>query len=115
MAKNTGKRIESHGQYGIYAWTGPQVESGEMKPYTSSLSGSFDWAHHATLEEARAHVQGARTFREVEVSFKAYVPVEATDEEIEQWIEFELSGGSMPQSNPLSRHAVEARDVQVDL
>lgn len=113
--KDTGKPIENHGKYCIYEWTGPRVDSGELLPYSSSLRGSFDWKRHATLEEARAHLASAPTMRTVRVEFEAYVPVAATDEQIEEWIDYELhANGSIQKSNPLSSHSLEARDVSVE-
>lgn len=44
----------------------------------------------------------------IRVEFEFEPPEEASDEEIIQWIRFELVGGSMSADNPLCEHDLEA-------
>lgn len=41
------------------------------------------------------------------------VPVEATDEQVEEWVRFCVGNrGSIPNSNPLSEHDLECNEVE---
>jgi hypothetical protein len=52
----------------------------------------------------------------VEVRFNLEVPEEATDEQIHEWLEFELGvTGSISVENPLSSTELMADDLDVDI
>lgn len=52
----------------------------------------------------------------VEVSFTAKIPVQATREEVKEWIEFNLhSSGGMSLDNPLSNYDMEADWMSVEI
>ncbi len=53
--------------------------------------------------------------REIKVSFTASVPDDATDEQVQEWLEFELNArGCMPVENPLSSNPIEADSFSVE-
>ncbi len=47
------------------------------------------------------------------VEFELDIPVEATKEEVEEWIRFNLHTNSMRLDNPLSDHEMEASWITV--
>jgi len=113
--KMTGKHVESLRGHSIHVWSGADIDAGTVKPFTSAPNGSFDWKRHATLEDARAFITAQPTLVKVRASFEAYVPVAATEEQIEEWIRFELhADGSISGRNPLSRHGLEAIEASID-
>lgn len=46
--------------------------------------------------------------KEIRISFSAPVPVEATAEQIREWVTFSLHQGSMRTDNPLSNFDLDA-------
>ncbi|MCU4677466.1 hypothetical protein N7931_17730 [Catenovulum sp. 2E275] len=53
-------------------------------------------------------------YKEIEVTFKAVVPVNATDEEIREWVEYELGNrGGMKLDNPCEGN-LSASSVLID-
>ncbi len=50
----------------------------------------------------------------IEVKMTINVPVEATDDEIQEWLDFHLIGGRLNLGNPLSDHDAEARTFSID-
>lgn len=56
-----------------------------------------------------------KIMREIKVSFTASVPDDATDEQVQEWLEFELNArGCMPVENPLSSNPIEADSFSVE-
>lgn len=43
----------------------------------------------------------------ITVEFEMRLPISATDDEIDEWIKYELGGGSISGKNPLSAHELE--------
>lgn len=55
------------------------------------------------------------TMREIKVSFTTSVPDGVSDEQIQEWLEFELhANGEMSLKNPLSSEPIEADSFSVD-
>lgn len=107
-----GKQIDSDRGYAIHKWTGDV----DGKPFSVRPQHGWDGEWFATLDEARDYLNRAPALRTVEVSFSALVPVDATDEEIEEWVEYELHAqSSIHNANPLSSHALEAHHVEIDI
>ena len=53
--------------------------------------------------------------REIQVSFKTTVPDDATNEQVQEWLEFELNArGGMSGENPLSSNPIEADSFSVE-
>ncbi|MGL5536747.1 hypothetical protein [Aeromonas sp. Y311-2] len=53
--------------------------------------------------------------REIKVSFTTSVPDDATDEQVQEWLEFELNAsGGMSGENPLSSNPIEADSFSVE-
>lgn len=53
--------------------------------------------------------------RKIEVSFTVSVPAHLTDEQIQEWLDFELHArGSMSLENPLSSESIEADSFSVE-
>jgi hypothetical protein len=101
--------------YAILAWSGPSVDAGTTKPYSVGPVRSFSKHWFDTQAAAEAWVATAPTLRVVRLTVEAYVPVEATDDEIEDWVRCELRlNGSLSGSNPLVSCEFEACDVTVD-
>lgn len=46
--------------------------------------------------------------KRIKVEFELDLPVEASREEIEEWLKFELTGGAITGSNPLYEYCVVA-------
>ena len=46
--------------------------------------------------------------KEIAVRFDIGLPENATDEEVDEWLKFELIGGGISKDNPLSQHDVVA-------
>ncbi|MFQ2454623.1 hypothetical protein ACK31M_19800 [Aeromonas caviae] len=56
-----------------------------------------------------------KTMRKIEVSFTVSVPAHLTDEQIQEWLDFELHArGSMSLENPLSSESIEADSFSVE-
>lgn len=50
----------------------------------------------------------------IEVKFTVNLPEDANDDQITEWLEFGLQGGSMKMDNPLSTHDIEADSFSID-
>lgn len=115
MSRMTGKQIEASRGYAIHQWSGDDIDAGKVLPFTTAPAHSFDWQRHATVEDARACIASAPVLRQVHVSFEAYVPVDATEKQIKEWVRFELhANSSIGGDNPLSKHGLEAIEVSID-
>ena len=52
----------------------------------------------------------------INVSFEADLPVDATEAEVREWVEFEIGAGSvLSNSNPLQNQSLEPLWVSVDI
>ena len=110
---DTGRCVERVGDYGVFEWSGPGVDSGAVKPYSVSLRGRFNWTRYDTLDEARSAAAGMPKMRRVEVSFDVLVPEGVTEDHVEEWVEFSLGSGSIAGSNPLVDEDLRASHVTV--
>ena len=52
--------------------------------------------------------------RKIKVSFYVTIKTDATDEQIQDWIEYELEGGMMKSSHPLSNQSLEPDPFTID-
>lgn len=111
-----GHSVKTVRGYTIMEWSGPGVESGNMKPFSVGPRGSLDKSWRGgSLEEAEAFIATAPALVVVSVTLEAYVPVaSATEDEIEDWIKFGLhNNGSLSRSNPLVNHEFQAHEVYI--
>jgi len=102
--------------YRIFEWSGPDVDNGSRKPFSTAAEGSFDKEWHATLADAQAWIAAAPTLTKLRVEFTAYVVAgSATEDELEEWVRFNLHATGSLTKSPVSEKELEAVDVSVDI
>lgn len=59
--------------------------------------------------------ESTKTERKITVTFDTTVPESATDEQISEWLRFNLSGGSCRLDNPLNDRDIEANWLSIQV
>lgn len=110
-----GRRVDGARGYSVFEWTGPAVESGKRKRYSVQRRYGWDAEDFDTLEEALERLAALPALRVAEVTLKVYVPDGATEEQITEWVEFNVgANGSLGCANPLVDTELAAFDVSID-
>jgi hypothetical protein len=112
---NHGKFVLARRGYQIHAWTGPSVDAGTMQPFSVQPRGGWAQKGFQTQTEAEAWIATAPALTVVTARIKAYVPVPATEDQIDDWIRFSVHAtGSLSGRNPLVDKEFEAFDVDIE-